>query len=64
MPNCSICGLVGHNKSTCDRRPKMPSDSAFFPDYKKIVQYNYDYAKKKQKEEGKKGPVFKGNLYK
>mgnify|MGYP001198030349 CR=1 FL=1 len=59
MPNCSICGIAGHTKKTCGRyNNTMPKSSAFYEDYKNIVQKNYEYAKKLKEEKGRKGPVF------
>ena len=59
MP-CSICGIVGHNKSTCGKyNNTMPKSSAFYNDYKQVVQKNYEYAKQKKQETGRKGAVFK-----
>ena len=59
MPNCSICGIAGHNKRTCGNyNNTMPQSSAFYSDYKQVVQKNYDYAKQKKKETGRNGAVF------
>jgi len=59
MPNCSICGIAGHNKSTCGKyNNTMPKSSAFYSDYKQTVQKNYDYAKQKKQDTGRKGIVF------
>jgi hypothetical protein len=60
MPNCSICGIAGHNKKTCGvYNNTMPKSSAFYDDYKKNVQKSYDYAKKQKEESGRSGPVFR-----
>jgi len=58
MPNCSLCGVVGHNKRTCHLRTGVPKDSTYHADYKKQVKQNYTYLKAKQKKQGKSGPVF------
>jgi len=59
MP-CSICGIVGHNKKTCGKyNNTMPKDSAYYGDFKKTVQYNYNYAKQKKAKSGNtSGSVF------
>lgn len=58
MPQCSICGVVGHNKRTCHLRKGVPKTSAFHEGYKKQVQKNYNYLKNEQKKQSKTGPVF------
>ena len=59
MPNCSICGIAGHNKRTCGKfNNTMPKSSAFYGDYKQVVQNNYNYAKQQKKDTNKKGIVF------
>ena len=56
MPCCSICGIAGHNKRTCGSyNNTMPKSSAFYNDYKKTVQSNYNYAKKQKQASGKTG---------
>ena len=58
MP-CSICGIVGHNKKTCGKyNNTMPTNSAFYGDYKESVQKNYTYAKKQKAQTGRSGAVF------
>jgi|TARA_B110001469_G_C9321478_1_gene172391 hypothetical protein len=58
MPKCSLCGVTGHNKTTCHLRTGVPKSSAFHSDYKKQVKQNYNYLKTEQKKQGKTGPVF------
>ena len=39
MPNCSICGIAGHNKRTCGKfNNTMPKSSAFYGDYKQVYK--------------------------
>ena len=59
MP-CSICGIHGHNKTTCGKvNNTMPKNSAFYGDFKQNVKNNWDYAKVEKEKSGRKGPVFK-----
>ena len=59
MP-CSICGIHGHNKKTCGKSNNtMPTNSAFYGDFKQNVKNNWDYAKKEKTKTERKGPVFK-----
>tara|TARA_Y100000590_G_C15658260_1_gene991528 strand:- start:31 stop:165 length:135 start_codon:yes stop_codon:yes gene_type:complete len=37
----------------------MPTNSAFYGDFKQNVKNNWDYAKKEKTKTGRKGPVFK-----
>ena len=40
----------------------MPTNSAFYSDYKKTVQKNYNYAKQQKQKSGRKGAVFPKKL--
>ena len=60
MP-CSICGIHGHNKKTCGQGNTMPTNSAFYGDYKKTVKKNWDHAKSQKQASGRPGPVFQKN---